>query len=220
MTAKELLNESINVLRHTDTVAAAVGYLNGQGLTELPVVKNKFLYNYARIENLNQVDDHSLKLDEVIAENVHAPAVFLNQHLYEIVPIMAVSELSVIAVLGENKEFEGTIDQRRINKLITESMTYRGLGAVVVLDLEDRDFSPASICRWVEENGAKVIGMMVKSEEMGRLKVNLKLNTTVSRNIVSTFQRQGYKVENVYLSEDQNDQEDREIDMVLKFFDL
>ena len=220
MTAKELLNESINVLRHTDTVAAAVGYLNGQGLTELPVVKNKFLYNYARIENLNQVDDHSLKLDEVIAENVHAPSVFHNQHLYEIVPIMAVSELSVIAVLGENKEFEGTIDQRRINKLITESMTYRGLGAVVVLNLEDRDFSPAAICRWVEENGAKVIGMMVKSEEMGRLKVNLKLNTTVSRNIVSTFQRQGYKVENVYLSEDQNDQEDREIDMVLKFFDL
>jgi|1048.fasta_scaffold11945_4 predicted transcriptional regulator len=220
MTAKELLNESINVLRHTDTVEAAVGYLNGQGLTELPVVKNKFLYNYARIENLNQVDDHSLRLDQVIAENVHAPAVFHNQHLYEIVPIMAVSELSVIAVLGENKEFEGTIDQRRINKLITESMTYRGLGAVVVLDLEDRDFSPASICRWVEENGAKVIGMMVKSEEMGRLKVNLKLNTTVSRNIVSTFQRQGYKVENVYLSEDQNGQEDREIDMVLKFFDL
>jgi predicted transcriptional regulator len=220
MTAKELLNESINVLRHTDTVEAAVGYLNGQGLTELPVVKNKFLYNYARIENLNQVDDHCLRLDEVIAENVHAPAVFHNHHLYEIVPIMAVSELSVIAVLGENKEFEGTIDQRRINKLITESMTYRGLGAVVVLDLEDRDFSPASICRWVEENGAKVIGMMVKSEEMGRLKVNLKLNTTVSRNIVSTFQRQGYKVENVYLSEDQNGQEDREIDMVLKFFDL
>jgi predicted transcriptional regulator len=220
MTAKELLNESINVLRHTDTVEAAMGYLNGQGLTELPVVKNKFLYNYARIENLNQVDDHSLRLDEVIAENVHAPAVFHNHHLYEIVPIMAVSELSVIAVLGENKEFEGTIDQRRINKLITESMTYRGLGAVVVLDLEDRDFSPASICRWVEENGAKVIGMMVKSEEMGRLKVNLKLNTTVSRNIVSTFQRQGYKVENVYLSEDQNGQEDREIDMVLKFFDL
>lgn len=220
MTAKELLNESINVLRHTDTVAVAVGYLNGQGLTELPVVKNKFLYNYARIENLNQVDDHSLKLDEVIAENVHAPSVFYNQHLYEIVPIMAVSELSVIAVLGENKEFEGTIDQRRINKLITESMTYRGLGAVVVLDLEDRDFSPATICRWVEENGAKVIGMMVKSEAMGRLKVNLKLNTTVSRNIVSTFQRQGYKVENVYLSEDQSGHEDREIDMVLKFFDL
>lgn len=220
MTAKELLNDSINVLRNTDTVEAAIGYLNGQGLTELPILKNKFLYNYARIELLNRVDDFSLKLEDVVAENVHAPSAFYNQHLYEIVPNMAVNELSVIAVLGENQEFVGTIDQRRINKLITESMTYRGLGAVVVLDLEDRDFSPATICRWVEENGAKVVGMMVKSESMGMLKVNLKLNTTVSRNIVSTFQRQGYKVENVYLSEDQSDREDKEIDMVLKFFDL
>lgn len=220
MTAKELLNESINVLRNTDTVTAAVGYLNGQGLTELPVLKNKNLLNYARIDFLNQIDNHSVRLDEVISENVHSPVVFLNQHLYEIVPIMAASELSVIAVLDENQEFVGTIDQRRINKLITESLTYRGLGAVIVLDLEDKDFSPATICRWVEENGAKVIGMMVKSEPMGRLKVNLKLNTTVSRNIVSTFQRQGFKVENIYLSEDQNGQEDREIDMVLKFFDL
>lgn len=220
MTAKELLNDSINVLRHTDTVAAAIGYLNGQGLSELPVIKNKSLFNYARIENLSQISDQSQKLSDVIAENVHAPAAELNQHLYEIVPMMSINELSVVAVIGENKEFEGTIDQRRINKLITESLTYRGLGAVIVLDLEDRDFSPTSICRWVEENGAKVIGLMVKSESMGRLKVNLKLNTTLSKNIVSTFQRQGYKVENVYLSEDQNDQEDREIDMVLKFFDL
>jgi hypothetical protein len=62
--------------------------------------------------------------------------------------------------------------------------------------------------------------MMVSVTNEGELLVNLKLNTTIVKNIVATFQRQNYRIEQVYLAEDFNKTDDRAIDLALKFFDL
>jgi len=56
--------------------------------------------------------------------------------------------------------------------------------------------------------------------EFGRLKVNIKVNTTYVRSIIATLERQGYRILQVYLSEDSNDKNDHEIDLALRFFDL
>lgn len=123
-------------------------------------------------------------------------------------------------MVDEEDNFVGVVDQKQINKLITESLTYRGIGAVIVLRLSDKDFAPSILARWTEENGAKIIGMMVNVTSDGELLVNLKLNTTMVKNIVATFQRQNYRIEQVYLAEDFNKTDDRAIDLALRFFDL
>ena len=61
---------------------------------------------------------------------------------------------------------------------------------------------------------------MVSQLEFGRLKVNIKVNTTYVRGIIATLERQGYRVLQVFLSEDSNDNNDHEIDLALRFFDL
>jgi hypothetical protein len=61
---------------------------------------------------------------------------------------------------------------------------------------------------------------MVSQLEFGRLKVNIKVNTTYVRGIMATLERQGYRVLQVFLSEDSNDNNDHEIDLALRFFDL
>ena len=90
----------------------------------------------------------------------------------------------------------------------------------MVLRVSDRDFATSLIARWIEENGAKILGMMVNTTPDGELLVNLKLNTTIVKNIVATFQRQNLRVEHVYLAEDFNQDNDRAIDLALKFFDF
>lgn len=61
---------------------------------------------------------------------------------------------------------------------------------------------------------------MVHTTSEGELMVNLKINTTIVKNIVATFQRQNFRVEHVYLSEDYQQNNDRAIDLALKFFDF
>ncbi len=220
MIASELLSEHLDCLRLTDTVEAAIDFMESQGVCELPIVDKKRLYNYARISSLHMFQDKQQLLLEVIPQNQFSPSVKIDQHIYEIVPILASNELSVVAVIDHDDQFLGVVDQKRLNKQITESLTYRGLGAVLVLKVSDRDFAPSVFARWIEENGAKIIGMMVHTTTEGELMVNLKINTTIVKNIVATFQRQNFRVEHVYLSEDFNQDNDRAIDLALKFFDF
>lgn len=220
MIASQLITDNLHVLRTSDTVEGAIEFMVSQGVSELPIIDKKKIYNYARLSVLSAVDNKQSSLAQNIPQNPHAPFAVTEHHLYEIVPLLAANELSILAVTDENGDYVGIIDQKRINKLITESLTYRGIGAVIVIRLTDRDFSPSTICRWVEENGAKVLGMMVSQTELGDLILNIKLNTTVVRAIVATFKRQGYSVEHVYLAEDQSNDDSREVDLVLKFFDL
>jgi len=191
-----------------------------QGFSELPVLENKSIYNYCRLQNLYAMDDKTQMLLDVVSPNLHAPKAFEDQHLYELVPMLAANELSVLGVVDSESAYIGAIDQKQINKLITQSLTYRGMGAVMVLEVEEKDYTPATIARWIEENGAKVLGLMVSQLEFGRLKVNIKVNTTYVRTITATLERQGYRILQVYLSEDSNDKNDHEIDLALRFFDL
>lgn len=220
MIASELLSEHLDGLRLTDTVEAAIDFMESQGVCELPIIDKRKLYNYARIASLHLVSNKQQLLSEVIPFNQFSPKVLVNQHIYEIVPILASNDLSVVAVVDQDEQYLGLVDQKILNKQITESMTYRGLGAVMVLRVSDRDFAPSLIARWIEENGAKILGMMVNTTPDGELLVNLKLNTTIVKNIVATFQRQNLRVEHVYLSEDYNQDNDRAIDLALKFFDF
>lgn len=220
MIAQELISDHLDGLRLTDSVEGAIDFMVSQGVSELPILDKKKLYNYARLSALHTVENKQLALSEVISANWFAPKAYENQHIYEIVPMLAANELSVLTVVDADDNFIGIVDQKLINKLITESLTYRGVGAVIVLRLSDKDFAPSVISRWIEENGAKILGMMVNHTGEGELLVNLKLNTTIVKNIVATFQRQNYQVENVYMSEDYNKTDDKALDLALKFFDL
>ncbi len=220
MIAKGLISEQLHVLRVTDSVDTAIDYLATQGFSELPILENKAIYNYCRLQTLYALEDKSKTLLEVIPHNPHAPKALEDQHLYELVPMLASNELSVLGVVDANGAYIGAVDQKQINMLITQSLTYRGLGAVLVMEIDEKDYTPATIARWVEENGAKVLGLMVSQLEFGKLKVNIKLNTTYVRAIIATLDRQGYRISQVYLSEDSNENKDHEVDLALRFFDL
>ena len=206
-------------LRKTDTVAAAIDFMAEQGVTELPILDKTGVYNYARMMLLASVKGTS-KLEDVVPFNPHAPKVLESQHLYEIIPVFSSAELQILAVVNENQEFIGMIDQKNLHKRISQSLTYRGLGAVISVLSHDKDFAPSQIMRLVEENGAKVLGMMVEHSENHELLISLKLNTTLVKGIVATFQRFNYKVVGCYLAEDMNSGQEKEYDSVLKFFDI
>jgi acetoin utilization protein AcuB len=219
MKATDLLNEALYALRKTDTVSAARSFMAEQGVTELPVLDKLDLYNYARAIMLNDLPGDK-RLEEVIPYNPHAPRVSVNAHLYEMVPIFAAADLHVLAVLDDNQQFVGLVDQKSIHKNISQSLTYKGVGAVILLSVRPADFAPSQIARLVEENGAKVLGMMVDNTEEGSLKVSLKLNTTQVKNIVATFRRFDLKVLGCFMAEDFDGNSEKEYESVLKFFDI
>lgn len=219
MIASQLINEHLSPLRTTDSVEAALAFMISQGVTELPMLEQKQLYNYVRLHQLSGLPKEKT-LGDVIAKNHFTPSAQGNSHLYELVPLLAANELSLLAVTDAQGVYQGIIEQKSINKLISESFTYRGMGAILVLRMDDRDFAPSLLARWIEENGAKILGMMINHAEQSQLRIHLKLNTTVVRGIMATLERQRVKVEHVYMAEDHDENDSKAFDVVLKFFDI
>ncbi len=196
-----------------------MAFMISQGVTELPLIEQKQLYNYVRLQQLSGLPKEQ-SLGDAIAKNPFTPSAQSNNHLYELVPMLAANELSLLAVTDAEGMYQGIIEQKSINKLISESFTYRGMGAILVLRMDDRDFAPSLLARWIEENGAKMLGMMIDHAEQGQLRIHVKLNTTVVRGIMATLERQHVKVEHVFMAEDHDENDSKAFDVVFKFFDI
>ena len=95
-----------------------------------------------------------------------------------------------------------------------------GMGAILVLKMTDRDYAPSQIARWVEENDAKILGLLISPDDQGMLRINIKLNTTRVKNILATFARQDVDVEQVLMADDYDENDTKAFDVAFKFLDL
>lgn len=95
-----------------------------------------------------------------------------------------------------------------------------GMGAVLVLTMTARDYAPSQIARWVEENNAKILGLLTNYTDQGMLRINIKLNTSSVKNILATLFRQNVLVEHVFLADDYDENDTKAFDVVFKFLDL
>lgn len=95
-----------------------------------------------------------------------------------------------------------------------------GMGAILVLKMSDRDYAPSEIARLVEENGAKILGLMISQADQGMLNVNIKLNTSRVKNILATLSRQNINVDQVLMADDYDENDTKAFDVVFKFLDL
>ncbi len=95
-----------------------------------------------------------------------------------------------------------------------------GMGAILVLKMSDRDYAPSQISRWIEENDAKILGLLISPADQGMLNVNIKLNTSRVKNILATLSRQNVNVEHVLMADDYDENDTKAFDVAFKFLDL
>ena len=99
-------------------------------------------------------------------------------------------------------------------------MNQGGMGAILVLKMSDRDYAPSQISRWIEENDAKILGLLIGYADQGMLNVNIKLNTSSVKNILATLSRQNINVDQVFMADDYDENDTKAYDVVFKFLDL
>src|SRR4029453_16139821 len=98
-----------------------------------------------------------------------------------------------------------------------------GDNGILVLAMDERDYSLSQISRYVEENNAKVLSAHVARDENEpyKIRLTLKLNTPDLASIVATLERFGYTISAQFSgsSELGEDEQDR-YDALLKYLSL
>jgi acetoin utilization protein AcuB len=221
MLAKDLISEVIPTLKTSDVGQTALNWMEIFKVSHLPIVNNQDflgLISDADIYDMNKPDEpignHELTLLK--------PFVTAEQHIFEVIGLASRLKLSIIPVLDSNNHFKGVITTSDLIRHIAGISSMDQPGAIIVLELVERNYSLAQIAQIVESNNIKILSMYITSPpDSTQLEVTLKVNTTELVSVIKTFERYNYEVKTWVTNSDSMDRFYSErFDLLMKYLNM
>lgn len=221
MIAIDLISEIVPAIHKKDTGGNALNWMEVFKVSHLPIVDNdKYLglISDADIFDLNTPDcpvlDHCLSL--------RRPFVYENQHIFECIDLASKLKLSVVPVLSIDEQYIGIIRVIDLAHTFSTIMSTDNPGGIVVLEMNNYDYSLSEISQIIESNNVKILSLYVQTIlESEKLEITLKLNRTDLSAVIQTFERYNYNIKAIYGDHKEVDMMlQNRVDSLFKYFDL
>jgi len=198
MRAEELISEIIPPLKFSETGEKALNWMNEFRVSHLPVVDKNEYIGLISENDIYDMPDPKMKLKDYFT-NLPKPFIYSDRHVYEIMKMIADLKITVVPILDENNEYVGCTDLLYLMSQITAINSIKEVGGILVLEMNEHDYTMTQIARIVEENNAKILSSYITSlPDSTQIEVTLKINTTDLDRIIQTFNRYDYTVKASY----------------------
>lgn len=202
MQAKTLISSSIESIHPQEDGRTALQMMDQFRTHHLAITKNNYFLGVISDKEIMNWDS----ADEYIEEHLNhlaSPHVKYNQHLFDIIEVLEKNNLSVVPVLDDQNHYLGVITSRKLMYTIAKSATIQSVGGVIVLEMNNHDYSLTEIASIVESNNAKILSSYIISKPKSTdIEVTIKLNQQDITSIIKDFERRAYKVSASYKEED------------------
>ncbi|HNW96986.1 MAG TPA: CBS domain-containing protein [Bacteroidales bacterium] len=205
MTAKDILSNTITPLKTSDTGITALGMMNDLKVMHLPIVNNEQylgLVSQTDINSLNTPDEalgnHDLSIDRSF--------VYQDQNIFEVLRIISSLNLTILPVLDKKNNYLGVITLPDLVKRFSRISSADNPGGIIILEVNNKDYSLTEIANIIESNDAKVLSMYVHTfPDSTKIEITIKLNKIDIRSVLQTFNRYNYQVTATFEQEESND---------------
>jgi CBS domain-containing protein len=217
MQAKTLISSSIKSIHPVEDGNRAMEMMDQFRVHHLAIVKNNFylgvisdkeIMNWASEDD--SIEDH--------LNNLAAPHVKYNQHLFDIIEVLEKNNLSVVPVLDEKNQYLGVITNRKLMYSIAKSATIQSPGGVIILEMNNNDYSLTEIASIVESNNTKILSSYIISKPKStNIEVTIKLNKQDVTAIIKDFERRQYNISASYKDEEADDDFSERYESLMRF---
>jgi acetoin utilization protein AcuB len=192
MLTRELISNSIPYLHKEDKVHHALQLMNDYHVAHLPVVENDSYLGIISEEQLLQSDDDNT-LDELHITD-GTTSVQANDHFLKAIHTAVVNKLSVVPVV-EEKHLLGIVTYNDLLRNASNFMSLNEPGALIVLEMDSKNYSFNEINRIVESNDAQITQLNTYTDpETGLSQITIRVSKLEVSDIIGTFQRYEYNV--------------------------
>ena len=220
MTAKDLVSNSIIPLKTSDTARNALNSMEELKVSHLPIVNNEEflgLISQSDIDNVNLPDEpmgnHNLSLPR--------PFIYHDQNIFEIIRVFSSFKLSLLPVLDRKNNYLGVITLSNLVQNFSKLASTDNPGGVIILELNNNDYSLTEIAQIIESNDAKVLGLYVTAfPDSTKVEISIKLNKIDIRPILQTLYRYNYRVTASFSEEEDNDVLKERFDSLMNFLNI
>jgi predicted transcriptional regulator len=194
MLARDLINDDIPPLKIEDSAEKALRWMDEFHVSHLPVVKGTEFVGMVSDDELYDLSDQDLPLSAqklaLVKPHLHA-----GQHAYDVLKLMAELTLDVIAVTDEEGNYLGSVTLPRLAEKLARLAAVREPGGILVLEVNNVDYSLSQIAQIIEGNDAKILSAYVAPvTDSTKVEVTLKINRDDLTRILQTFTRYNYTV--------------------------
>ncbi|MGV6861366.1 MAG: CBS domain-containing protein [Putridiphycobacter sp.] len=198
MKAKYLISEYIPPIKYTETGEKALKWMNEFRVSHLPVLHGREYVGIISDDDIYDMVDPKHQLKEEFI-NLPKPFVYSNQHVYDIMKIIADAKITVVPILDEHNNYLGCTDLLFLMSQIVSVGSIRENGSIIVLTMGERDYSLTEIARICEENNAKVLSSYVNFiPDSTEIQITLKIHATNLEKVIRTFERYDYNITETY----------------------
>ena len=194
MLVADLITDEIPPLKHTDTVEMALDWMEQFKVSHLAVVKDRELIGLVSETDLMDYN----RPDETIEElkiPLLKPIIHNYQHTYDLLKLMMSFNLTLIAVLDDKELYKGCITLKGLLANLSSMASVQNPGGVIVLEVNQADYSLTHISNIIEGNDAKILSAHVSSmPDSTKVEVTLKLNVEDLSRVLQAFYRYNYTV--------------------------
>src|SRR2546423_5136333 len=174
MLTRDLISNSIPYLHTNDTVYHALQLMNDYHVAHLPVVEVDNYLGIISEEQLLQTDDG--KTIDQLQITDGTTSVNANDHFLKAIHIAVVNKLSIVPVVQE-KQLLGIVTYNDLLRNASEFMSLNEPGALIVLEMESKNYSFTEINRIVESNDAQITQLNTFTDpESGSTQVTIRVS--------------------------------------------
>lgn len=193
MIAENLITSAVLPLQTSDTGKYSLEVMENFNVRHLPIVNDRQL--------LGLIGE-----DDILVHNIHEPIgsyalslnkpyVKKNDHLYEVMRLLADQQLTVIPVIDEDGNYMGMIALEDVLNYFAKTAAFSESGSIIVLEFHAKNYSLAEIARLVEAENALILSTFVTSyPDSSNVEVTLKINRQDIHSILKAFERFGYEI--------------------------
>ena len=211
MIIKDLIAHDIRPLQDGDTVEQALGHLLEHNVYHMPVVngdrqlvgcvsEDQLLNAYGPDAPVGSLPEVSSTIKPVYA--------FPDTHVFDVTKRLVEHQLSSIAVVEADGHYVGLVRRQDIFEQFARMLSTQEAGAIIALELDQRDYSLSQLVYTIENNGVKILSIASEPPDSSTsmIRVTLKLNTTDSARVRHMMEHYGYHVVALF-SEEESDED-------------
>lgn len=220
MTTQRLLSHELPSLSLSDSGQKAMQLMNEYRVFHLPLIQRD---NYLALISEDDLLDWDTPEEPLsLAEFINfRPAIHLHTHPFEAMKLAKEFNLSLVPVVDDQNHFAGVVSVENLFNFVAEHNGVFEPGGILILEMEQRNYSLSEIARICESNDMNILSVWVKTiDDSGLQGVTIKVNKTDIQALVATFERFGYTVTETFAAEKHNENLQSNYDMLMRFINL
>jgi acetoin utilization protein AcuB len=220
MLASELINDLIPPLKTSDSGEKAIALMQDYKVSHLPIVNDEQFLGLISEEDIVSLNNPQEVIGNHMLSLTH-PFVYDWQHLYDAIKLMSDMDLTVVPVLDVKETYLGVLSLNSLMDYFADLTAVSNPGAILVLEIGQRNYSLSEIARIVESNDAHILSSYIYSDvDSTKMHVTLKIDKEDITPIIQTFQRFNYTVRSFYQPKNEHDDTMDRFDSFMKYLNI